>query len=48
MRRVRALERSGAIRGYHADIDPAAVGRAFEVTVLVELALKDRRTVKAR
>ena len=35
------------IRGYHADIDPAAVGRGFEVTVHVELALKDRVTVEA-
>ena len=47
LRRVRALERAGAIRGYHADIDPAAVGRGFEVTVHVELTLKDRATVEA-
>ena len=47
LRRVRALEDSGVIRGYHADIDPAAVGRGFEVTVHVELALKDRGTVEA-
>jgi Lrp/AsnC family transcriptional regulator, leucine-responsive regulatory protein len=47
LRRVRGLERAGAIRGYHADIDPAAVDRGFEVTVHVELALKDRGTVEA-
>jgi DNA-binding Lrp family transcriptional regulator len=47
LRRVRALERTGAIRGYHADIDPAALGRSFEVTVHVELTLKDRATVEA-
>jgi Lrp/AsnC family transcriptional regulator, leucine-responsive regulatory protein len=47
LRRVRALERAGVIRGYHAEIDPAAVGRGFEVTVLVELTLKDRATVEA-
>jgi DNA-binding Lrp family transcriptional regulator len=47
LRRVRALERSGVIRGYHADIDPAEVGRGFEVTVHVELSLKDRATVEA-
>jgi len=35
------------IRGYHADIDPTAVGRGFEVTVHVELTLKDRGTVEA-
>ena len=47
LRRVRALERAGVIRGYRADIDPAALGRAFEVTVHVELTLKDRATVEA-
>ena len=47
LRRVRALERSGVIRGYHADVDPAALGRGFEVTVHVELTLKDRATVEA-
>jgi DNA-binding Lrp family transcriptional regulator len=44
---VRALERAGVIRGYHADIDPAAVGRGLEVTVHVGLTLKDRATVEA-
>ena len=47
LRRVRALERSGAIRGYRADVDPAAVGRGLEITVLVELTQKDRATVEA-
>lgn len=46
MRRVRALEEAGVIRGYHADIDPAAVGRGFEVTVHIELTAKDRATVE--
>jgi Lrp/AsnC family transcriptional regulator, leucine-responsive regulatory protein len=47
LRRVRALERAGVIRGYHADVDPGALGRGFEVTVHVELTLKDRATVEA-
>ncbi len=47
LRRVRALESAGVIRGYHADIDPALVDRGFEVTVHVELTLKDRKTVEA-
>jgi DNA-binding Lrp family transcriptional regulator len=47
LRRVRRLEESGAIRGYHADIDPAAVDRGFEVVVHAELMLKDRATVEA-
>lgn len=46
LRRVRALEEAGVIRGYHADIDAAAVGRGFEITVLVELQHKDRATVE--
>ena len=46
LRRVRALEAAGAIRGYHADIDPEHVGRGFEVLVHVDLALKDRTTVE--
>jgi Lrp/AsnC family leucine-responsive transcriptional regulator len=47
LRRVRALERAGVIRGYHADIDAAAVGRAFQVEVMIELTHKDRATVEA-
>ena len=46
LRRVRALEAAGAIRGYHADIDPERVGRGFEVVVHVDLSLKDRSTVE--
>ncbi len=46
LRRVRSLEQTGVIRGYHADIEPSATGRGFEVSVLVELAIKDRRTVE--
>jgi Lrp/AsnC family transcriptional regulator, leucine-responsive regulatory protein len=47
LRRVRALEQSGVIRGYHAEIAPDAVGRAFEVEVMIELTHKDRATVEA-
>lgn len=47
LRRVRALEEAGAIRGYHAEVDAAAVGRGFEVVVHAELMLKDRATVEA-
>jgi len=46
LRRVRALERDGVIRGYHAEIDPAALGRGFEVEVMIELTMKDRATVE--
>ena len=46
LRRVRALEAAGTIRGYHADIEPEHVGRGFEVVVHVDLGLKDRTTVE--
>jgi DNA-binding Lrp family transcriptional regulator len=46
LRRVRALEETGVIRGYHADVDPVAVGRGFQVEVMIELTRKDRVTVE--
>jgi DNA-binding Lrp family transcriptional regulator len=36
-RRVRDLEREGAIRGYRAVVDPAAVGLNFEALVFATL-----------
>jgi DNA-binding Lrp family transcriptional regulator len=35
--RVRALRASGVIRGYHADIDPAALGRPIQAMIAVRL-----------
>jgi Lrp/AsnC family transcriptional regulator, leucine-responsive regulatory protein len=37
-RRQRALEDASVVRGYHADIDPAAFG--FTTTVVVQVTLK--------
>lgn len=37
LRRVRALEESGIIKGYHAAIDPGALG--YNVTVFAQVAL---------
>lgn len=37
LRRVRNLETSGVITGYHAAIDPKAVGRGFQVLVHVTM-----------
>lgn len=37
LRRVRALEEEGVIRGYHADIDPSKLGFAITVFALVSL-----------
>jgi Lrp/AsnC family transcriptional regulator, leucine-responsive regulatory protein len=46
LRRVRRLEEEGVIRGYHAELDPASVGRGFEVFVTVEVR-RDREAVEA-
>jgi DNA-binding Lrp family transcriptional regulator len=35
--RVRALREAGVIRGYHADIDPAAFGRPLQAMIAVRL-----------
>lgn len=37
LRRVRALEESGVIRGYHAEIDPVSLGFSIMVFALVSL-----------
>src|SRR4051794_40870457 len=46
LRRVRNLEASGAIAGYHAVIDPSAVGRGYQVTVHTTLMLRNRETIE--
>jgi DNA-binding Lrp family transcriptional regulator len=47
LRRVKRLESDGVIRGYSARINPAAIGRGFEVLVNVDLTRKDRATFEA-
>lgn len=47
LRRVRELERSGAIRGYRAIVDPEAVQRAFQVLVWVDLVQGTREAIEA-
>ncbi|WP_020384829.1 Lrp/AsnC family transcriptional regulator [Kribbella catacumbae] len=46
-RRLRELERSGAIRGYRAVVDPAAIGLGFEVLVSVTMDREDAVTITA-
>uniref|UniRef100_A0AAU3HN09 Lrp/AsnC family transcriptional regulator n=1 Tax=Streptomyces sp. NBC_01393 TaxID=2903851 RepID=A0AAU3HN09_9ACTN len=46
-RRLRDLERAGAIRGYRAVVDPAAVGLDFETLVFATLRWEDPDTVTA-
>lgn len=47
LRRVRALEEEGVIRGYHADLDPSKLGFSIMVFAMVSLrsqAEEDLRT----
>ncbi|GGK55127.1 Lrp/AsnC family transcriptional regulator [Streptomyces flaveus] len=44
-RRLRDLEREGAIRGYRAVVEPAAVGLNFEALVFATLRWEDPDTV---
>jgi DNA-binding Lrp family transcriptional regulator len=46
-RRLRELERSGAIRGYRAVVDGEALGLAFEALVFVTMRQEDRETLLA-
>ena len=44
-RRLRELERTKAIRGYRAVVDPAALGFGFEVLVQVTMDREDASTI---
>lgn len=44
-RRLRILERSGAITGYRAIVDPDALGLGFEALVFVTMKQEDRDTL---
>ena len=47
LRRVRALEEAGVITGYHAAVDPAALGRGLRVLVHIDMAVQDTATLEA-
>lgn len=47
LRRVRELERRGAIRGYRAIVDPEAVQRSFQVLVWIDLVQGTREVIEA-
>ena len=40
LRRVRALEEAGVIKGYHADVDPASLG--YGVSVFAQVGLSNQ------
>jgi DNA-binding Lrp family transcriptional regulator len=44
-RRLRDLERSGAIRGYRAVVDGDALGLTFEALVFITMRQEDRETL---
>lgn len=44
-RRLRALEKGGAISNYRAHLDPVAVGLSFQALVFVTMRSADRDTV---
>ncbi|WP_433475272.1 Lrp/AsnC family transcriptional regulator [Spirillospora sp. CA-142024] len=44
-RRLRELERSGAIQGYRAIVDAAALGLTFQALVFVTMRQEDRETL---
>jgi len=45
--RVRALRERGVIRGYHADVDPAALGRPMQAMIAVRLQSDARGHIRA-
>jgi DNA-binding Lrp family transcriptional regulator len=47
LRRVRALEETGFIRGYHADIDARELGFEVKVFAMVRLASQSERDLSA-
>jgi DNA-binding Lrp family transcriptional regulator len=47
LRRVRTLEEQGVIRGYHADIDPKALGYGLTVFAMVGLSSQAEADLRA-
>jgi len=47
LERIRALSARGVVRGYHADVDPEALGRGLEAIVAVRVRPHSRRHVDA-
>jgi DNA-binding Lrp family transcriptional regulator len=47
LERVRLLEKRRVIRGYHADVDPAAVGGNLQAVVTIRLQPKTQTVIEA-
>jgi DNA-binding Lrp family transcriptional regulator len=46
LERIRSLQQRGIIRGWHADVDPAALGRSIRALISVRLQPKTAESVK--
>ena len=47
LERVRALRRRGILRGFHADVDPAAIGYGLQAMIAVRLSAHTREQITA-
>ncbi|MEV6040585.1 Lrp/AsnC family transcriptional regulator [Nonomuraea sp. NPDC052116] len=47
LERVRSLTRRGVIRGYHAEIDPAALNRSVQAMIMVQVRPLSRAVINA-
>ena len=47
LERVRRLRGRGVIRGFHAEVDPSAVGRTIQALIAVRLRVHSRETIDA-
>jgi len=47
LERVRALRRRGVLRGFHADVDPGAVGYGLQAMIAVRLAAHTREQIES-
>jgi DNA-binding Lrp family transcriptional regulator len=45
--RVRALRARGVIRGFHAEVDPAALGRPLQALVAIRLSVHSRDQIES-
>ncbi len=44
--RVRSLRERGVIRGYHADVDPAALGLPLQALIAIRLSVHSREQIE--
>jgi DNA-binding Lrp family transcriptional regulator len=45
--RIRALRERGVVRGFHADVDPAALGLGLQAMIAVQLNAHTREQIRA-